>query len=136
MSIHYLLDTNIVSYLMNGKCPVVQTRISAVGLDSCGVSAITEAELWHGVERKNKNIRLRIAVRALLQQLSSLPWDADVARIYGSLRASQERQGKILSSEDMMIAAHALTLDLTLITHDAAFAQVDGLRWEDWTDTE
>jgi tRNA(fMet)-specific endonuclease VapC len=49
------------------------------------------------------------------------------------LRAEQERKGKPLSSEDLMIAAHALSLGLTLVTHDAAFSFVDGLRNEDWT---
>jgi tRNA(fMet)-specific endonuclease VapC len=49
------------------------------------------------------------------------------------LRAEQERKGQPLSTEDLMIAAHALSLGLTLVTHDAAFSSIDGLKTEDWT---
>jgi len=49
------------------------------------------------------------------------------------LRAAQERKGRPLSHEDLMIAAHALALGLTLVTHDAVFSYVDELKTEDWT---
>ena len=64
---------------------------------------------------------------------SIMPWDSAAARRYAVLRAEQERKGKPLSTEDMMIAAHALSLGLTLVTHDEAFSFVDGLKTEDWT---
>jgi tRNA(fMet)-specific endonuclease VapC len=62
-----------------------------------------------------------------------LSWDSAAARAYGLLRASQERKGRPLSVEDLMIAAHALSLGLTLVTNDKAFSFVDGLKTEDWT---
>jgi tRNA(fMet)-specific endonuclease VapC len=62
-----------------------------------------------------------------------LPWDSAAARTYGQLRADQERKGRPLSVEDMMIAAHASSQGLTLVTHDSVFSFVDGLKTEDWT---
>jgi tRNA(fMet)-specific endonuclease VapC len=62
-----------------------------------------------------------------------LPWDSAAARSYGPLRAEQERKGRPLSLEDLMIAAHALSLGLVLITNDQAFRFVEGLKTEDWT---
>jgi len=62
-----------------------------------------------------------------MDRLDVLPWDAETARRYGRLRASQERQGLSLGALDMMIAAHALTCGLTLITSDKAFTAVRGL---------
>jgi tRNA(fMet)-specific endonuclease VapC len=62
-----------------------------------------------------------------------LGWDSEAARCYGSLRAGQERKGKPLSTEDLMIAAHALSLGMTLVTNDSAFSFVEGLKTEDWT---
>jgi tRNA(fMet)-specific endonuclease VapC len=62
-----------------------------------------------------------------------LPWDSVAAQAYGLLRAEQERKGRPLSAEDLMIAAHALSLDLVLITDDEAFRFVEGLKTRDWT---
>ena len=59
--------------------------------------------------------------------------DSADARAYGLLRAGQERKGRPLSVENLMIAAHALSLGLTLVTHDQVFSYVDGLKTEDWT---
>jgi tRNA(fMet)-specific endonuclease VapC len=60
-------------------------------------------------------------------------WDSEAARCYGSLRAGQEHKGKPQSTEDMLIASHALSLGLTLVTHDKAFSFIDELKTEDWT---
>jgi tRNA(fMet)-specific endonuclease VapC len=72
-------------------------------------------------------------VESFLGDALVLPWDSAAARTCGKLRVEQERKGKPLSVEDLMIAAHALSLGLTLVTHDAAFSFVDGLKTEDWT---
>jgi tRNA(fMet)-specific endonuclease VapC len=72
-------------------------------------------------------------VRDFLERVPSLAWDSRAAAVYAVKREEQERKGKPLSVEDMMIAAHALSLGLTLVTHDQTFSFVDGLRTEDWT---
>lgn len=129
----YLLDTNTVSYYIAGNPPRVREALRRVSLESTAVSTITEAELRYGVARKPNALRRRASVDSFLADALILPWDSAAARVYGQLRADQERKGRPFSVEDLMIAAHALSLDLTLVTHDQAFSFVDGLKTEDWT---
>jgi tRNA(fMet)-specific endonuclease VapC len=133
MEILYLLDTNTVSYYIAGNPPQVREELDSVSRSSTAVSTITEAELRYGVARNPNAIRRRTSVESFLGNALILPWDSVAARNYGSLRAEQERKGRPLSVEDLMIAAHALSLGLTLVTHDSAFDFVDGLKTEDWT---
>jgi tRNA(fMet)-specific endonuclease VapC len=129
----YLLDTNTVSYFLMDKPPAVRKRMNRIGLDATAISAITEAELRYGLANKPEAIRQRMAVETFLATAVILAWDSGAARSYGLLRAEQERKGRPLATEDMMIAAHALSLGLTLATSDHAFSYVDGLKTEDWT---
>ena len=128
-----MLDTNTVSYYIAGNPTQVREELDSVGRGSTAVSAITEAELCYGVARNPNAIRRRTSVESFLGDAFILPWDSIAARAYGLLRAEQERKGRPLSVEDLMIAAHALSLGLTLVTHDGAFSFVDGLKTEDWT---
>lgn len=129
----YLLDTNTVSYYIADNPPQVRENLRRVNFLSTAVSTITDAELRYGVARRPGAMRRRTSVESFLTDVLILPWSSAAARAYGELRAEQERKGRPLSVEDMMIAAHALALGLTLVTHDSAFALVDGLRTEDWT---
>jgi tRNA(fMet)-specific endonuclease VapC len=134
MSARYLLDTNIVSYLLNGKMPAAHVRYNGTPQEDIVVSAISEAEVFYGLAKRPGAIRLRLAAESFFSGKSVLSWDSEAARCFGELRAAQERKGQSLSVEDLMIAAHALALDLVLITHDKAFAFVDDLKIEDWTE--
>ena len=133
MHARYLLDTNIVSYLLKEQIPEVHRRISKMDPDSLVISSVTEAEVFYGVANRPGAIRLRNAAEGFFATATVLGWDSAAARTYGQLRADQERKGRPLSVEDLMIAAHALALGLTLVTHDQVFAYVDGLKTEDWT---
>jgi tRNA(fMet)-specific endonuclease VapC len=128
-----LLDTNIVSYLLKNQIPAVQSRYFEAGADSIAISSITEAEIFYGIANRPGATRLRIAAEEFFAAATVLSWDSAAARSYGQLRADQQRKGRPLSTEDLMIAAHALSLGLTLVTHDGAFSYVDGLKTEDWT---
>jgi tRNA(fMet)-specific endonuclease VapC len=133
MSVRYLLDTNTVSYVITGKpCPV-RSRLNALAKTVVGLSAFTQAEMLYGLARKPQAAQLRTDVEKFLRDFQIFPWDSHVAAAYGDLRAAQERKGRRLSHEDLMIAARALALGLTLVTHDQVFAFVDGLKTEDWT---
>jgi tRNA(fMet)-specific endonuclease VapC len=133
MPARYLLDTNVVSYLLRNQFPILRSRFEAAGAAATAISCITEAEVFFGVAKKAGAPRLKIAVEEFFSASSVLPWDSAAARTYGLLRAAQERKGRPLSTEDLMIAAHALSLNLILVTSDSAFSFVDGLRTEDWT---
>jgi len=129
----YLLDTNTVSYYIADNPHEVRKRLDRVGSPSTAVSTVTEAELRYGVARNPGALRRRESVESFLDNTVILPWDSAAARNYGQLRAHQERKGLPLSVEDMMIAAHALSQGLTLVTPDSVFSFVDGLKTEDWT---
>jgi tRNA(fMet)-specific endonuclease VapC len=133
MSLSYLLDTNIVSYFVRGIHPEIGKRLIRTPLDEIAVSAVTEAELRFWIIGRPPNACIRVSVEDFLMRVPSLPWDSGAAQSYARTREILKRQGRVLSSEDMMIAAHALSLGLTLVTHDQAFSFVDGLKTEDWT---
>ena len=133
MALRYLLDTNTVSYAIQGYSNPLRARLDLEPNAQMALSAFTQAELIYGLARKPQAKKLRTAVERFLRDFLILPWDSAAAAAYGDLRAAQERKGRRLSHEDLMIAAHALARGLTLVTHDNAFAFVDGLKTEDWT---
>jgi tRNA(fMet)-specific endonuclease VapC len=129
----YMLDTNIVSYFVRGNFPEVRKQIASISLDSLAVSAVTEGELRFWVVSCPGSVRIQVGVEDFLVRVASLPWDSGAAQTYASVRGLLKRKGVVLSAADLMIAAHAIALDLTLVTHDQAFSFVDGLKTEDWT---
>jgi tRNA(fMet)-specific endonuclease VapC len=129
----YLLDTNIVSYFVRGNYPAVRRHIVRIPIEMLAVSAVTEAELRFWVISRPGSARTRIGVEDFLTRVPSLPWDSGAAQAYAITRDLLKRQGRVLSTQDLMIAAHALSLGLTLVTHDQAFSFVEGLKTEDWT---
>jgi len=74
-----------------------------------------------------------VSVRDFLERVPSLAWDSRAAQVYAAMREEQRRKGRPLSTEDLMIAAHASSLGVILVTNDSAFSFVDGLQTEDWT---
>lgn len=129
----HMLDTNTVSHLLK-EHPVVARRVVAAPMASLCVSVITEGELLFGLAKRPDAKRLHLAVREFLRRVDVHPWDSTVAEHYGTVRASMERQGKVLAPLDLLIATHALSVGAVLVTNDRAFGQVDGLHVEDWTD--
>ena len=122
----FLLDTNVVSYFVRGTSPAVRDHLVHTPIDSMAVSAVTEAELLYWVARRPGDARTRVSVLDFLGRVPSLPWDSRAAAVYAVTREEQRRIGRTLATEDLMIAAHALSLGLTLVTHDAAFSFVEG----------
>ncbi|WP_181321669.1 type II toxin-antitoxin system VapC family toxin [Pseudomonas protegens] len=130
----YMLDTNTASYVIKGHPPEVRERLTTLPMDSIVISSITQAELLYGLARKGHPAALANLIREFLLRVQILPWDRHAATVYGDLRASCTAVGITLGTLDMMIAAHAVAANATLITHDKAFTLVpDGLlAVEDW----
>jgi tRNA(fMet)-specific endonuclease VapC len=97
-----------------------------------GVSTVTEGELRYGLARR-PSAPWQATIETFLLGLTIFPWDSRAAQSYGHLRATLERQGQLLGSLDMLIAAHALSLRLILVSGDAAFKRIKHLKVEDWT---
>ena len=130
----YMLDTNTVSYLLRGQYNSIENHLKRVSISDVCLSAITEAELLRGVEKKPEATNLARLVHAFLIRTNVLPWDSKVAKEYALLRTACESEGKSLSAMDMLIAAHSLAVGATLITNDTAFYNVQHfLNLEDWT---
>lgn len=137
MSQRYMLDTNVISHIMQGRDAALLAHLTQVPVGQVVMSSVTLADLEYGLHRKGQPARLRNALTQVLLRVDVLPWDEDVATCYGEFCASLESQGINLSDFDTMIAAHAVALDAILVSRDKAFAQVptgmrQRLRLEVW----
>jgi tRNA(fMet)-specific endonuclease VapC len=134
MSHRFLLDTNVVSHIMQGRDADLLARLTQQPVGQVVISSITLAELEYGLHRKGQPVRLRNALTQVLLRMDVLPWDEPVAIRYGELCSTLEAQGINLSDFDMMIAAHAVAVNATLVSRDKAFVQVSvaRLRLEIW----
>jgi tRNA(fMet)-specific endonuclease VapC len=133
----YMLDTNMASYVIKGQPSEVRQTLALKPMDSVVISAVTKGELLYGVARAGHPASLTNVVQAFLQRAQALAWDEQTATVYGDLRAACAGTGITLSALDMMIAAHAIASQSTLVTHDKAFARIidSRLRVEDWVAT-
>jgi len=130
---NYLLDTNTISYAIKGKAPTVLSQMARVPMNQVFISSVTEGELRYGVARRPDATKLKKIVEEFLLSVRVLPWDSDVAKVYGDFRADLERLGQPMGALDMMIGAHALAVGATLVSNDRSFTRINGLRVEDWT---
>ena len=133
----WMLDTNIASHVIKGDRPEIIKRLVSLPMEDIVISSVTEGELLYGLAKRGYPKALSERVRQFLLRVDVLPWDHDVTRTYGDLRAACEAKGVTLAPLDMMIAAHAVATDATLVTRDKAFARVpESLRIDDWTESK
>lgn len=131
----YMLDTNICIYVIKKMPPRVIKRFLEHDAGEICVSAITCAELMHGVEKSQAKERNRVAYMLFMSALSVLDFDAAAAQEYGRIRADLEMRGTPIGPMDMLIAAHAKSQGLTLVTNNTReFLRVDGLSLENWAE--
>jgi tRNA(fMet)-specific endonuclease VapC len=131
----YLLDTNILSDLVHHPRSGMAARqlalVRAHGGQDISTSIIAAAELRYGVA-KRRSTRLARQVESVLGVLEVLPFEAPADVIYGRLRTDLERRGQPMVGNDLLIAAHALAAQLTLVTDDRGFAGIPELLHENW----
>lgn len=130
--LRFLLDTNIVSHLLRNPGGIVKDRIAELGEETVCISIIVAAELRFGAA-KQRSQRLTRQVEAVLSALLILPIETPVDVQYAEIRAALETAGVPIGPNDLIIAAHARTLGLTLVTNNVAeFSRVPELRVENW----
>jgi tRNA(fMet)-specific endonuclease VapC len=127
----YMLDTNTVGFLLRGHA-AVSKRVMQEPMESLCISAVTEGEMLFGVAKRPEAKRLKRVVEEFLLRVETMPWNSVAASCYGTVRADLEQRGKIIAPLDLLIASHALSLELVLVTNDRSFGRMDGLAVEDW----
>lgn len=128
-----LLDTNTCIYLIKKHPPEVLRRFDEYTVGDIGISSITAAELHFGVQKSQRPEENLRALEQFLLPLTLAHFDENAAAAYGHVRAQLEKQGTPIGSLDTLIAAHALSLDLMLVTNNVReFERVPGLEVENW----
>lgn len=129
----YLLDTNICIYIIKRRPSRVFARFKRHRPGDIGISAITYSELSYGVANSTDPERNGQALREFLVPLELATYSADIAPIYGRLRAALKRKGLPIGPLDTLIAAHSLHLGTTLVTNNVKeFSRVPDLDVENW----
>lgn len=133
--LRYMLDTNLCIRVLRDRPAGVRERFNAQAAALC-ISTVTMAELLYGAEKSAKPIENRNQVEAFAARLDVLPFDAMAAAHFGDIRADLERKGLIIGPYDLMIAGHARSLGLVVVTNNLGeFKRVEGLRSEDWLES-
>lgn len=129
----YLLDTNICIALIRHKPKELIDRLTACKPGEVGISTITMAELTHGAQKSSQSEQNMAALEEFLLALEVIDFDQRAAIAYGYLRAYLERKGTPIGSMDMLIAAQALSLEVTLVTNNTReFKRIPELQIVDW----
>lgn len=129
----YMLDTNICVYLIKKKPENVLINLHANMSEGIAISAITLAELIHGVEASAYPEKNTFALNQFLSIVEILPFDDEAAVEYGKICTALQRQGTPIGPMDMLIAAHARAKGLIIVTNNVReFQRVEGLGLENW----
>ena len=138
MPTRYLLDTNILSDLLKNPTGRAAQKISSLSPEernSLATSIIVAAELRYGVVKSGSST-LAARVEQLLDAVDVLPLEPKADQHYGMIRSHLEKTGAVIGANDMLIAAHALSIDAVLVTDNVReFKRVKGLRVENWLRT-
>jgi tRNA(fMet)-specific endonuclease VapC len=130
----YMVDTNTCIFALKNRPAELRQKFKAIR-NLC-ISSITYGELCYGIEKGQPNLR-----EDRWQQLTDFtqrilidPWDVQAARHYGAIRAALQKQGNIIGNNDLLIAAHARSIECVLVTNNLnEFSRVSDLTVEDWT---
>ena len=128
----YLLDTDTCVDLLRGVRAVVR-KLGQLGPEDCAISAITSFELFAGAAKARQPSVETEKVRRLVEVIEEISFDSEAARHAGQLRHRLDKAGTPIGPYDLLIAAHALALDVTLVTANTVeFGRVSDLRIENW----
>ena len=129
----YMLDTDICSYIIKKRDSKTQAIFDSLDDDEVCISVITEAELLYGLARLPERNKINRLISEFIKNIEVLDWDRDAANEYAKLRVTLEKNGKPNGNMDMMIAAHALSINATLVSNNLRhFAGVPKLKTENW----
>jgi tRNA(fMet)-specific endonuclease VapC len=130
--VKYMLDTNICVRVLRDRPENLRERFNA-DASSLSISSVILYELLYGAAKSARPVENRHAVEAFAERLKVLDFDSDAAAHAGEIRAELERRGTLIGGYDMLIAGHARSRGLVIVTGNLReFQRVDGLRCENW----
>lgn len=131
--LRYMLDTNVCIRVLRDRPASARVRFNAEADGLC-ISVITLGELLHGAAKSARPLETRREVEGFAARLDVVDFGPNAAGHFGDIRADLERRGQVIGPYDLLIAAHARSLGLVIVTGNLAeFRRVDGLRCEDWS---
>ena len=129
----FLLDTNVCVDFLNGRFPLVAERIREYNPDDLVLSSIVVAELRYGAQKSQRQNANHKKLDLLFSEVGIVEFDECAAQVFGIIRTTLEARGTPIGPFDMLIAAHACSLDLTLVTDNTReFSRVDGIQLKNW----
>ena len=136
MPARYLLDTNICIYIRRQRPAEVLARFKRLKPGEAVLSVITYGELLYGAEKSRERDQALELLREFTEFVPVVPMPAEAALAYGSIRAALEAKGAVIGNNDLWIAAHAKSAELTVVTNnEREFARVPGLKLQNWART-
>lgn len=134
--IHYMLDTNICIYIAKKKPIEVLSRFEGLTIGQVGMSTVTYGELLYGVQKSQYAKKAMKTIEELIGLIPPLPIPTEAGRYYGQIRFTLEKAGKPIGNNDLWIAAHAMALNVVLVTNNVKeFHRIPHLKIENWVDT-
>jgi tRNA(fMet)-specific endonuclease VapC len=128
-----LLDTDICIYLIREQPRTIVERFEKYAVGDIGISTITLAELEYGVSKSTKPAKNKEALDQFTTPLVVADFDRAATASYGKLRTALEKKGQMIGGMDLLIAAHAVSLQVPVVTHNVReFTRVPGLQVETW----
>jgi tRNA(fMet)-specific endonuclease VapC len=129
-----MLDTDICSYVMKRSSDLLLKRLQKIPVSDTCISVITKSELLYGVEASPRRQQDEAALNAFLGYVEVLEFPEKASSHYAQIRAHLKKSGTMIGGNDLLIAAHARSLGMTLVTHNTReFGRVPKLAIEDWT---
>lgn len=130
----FMLDTDICSYIMKRSEPKLIEKLSKTDINSIVVSAVTEAELLYGIKLSGSQKKARSSFEAFIKHVQVLGWSRKAAEHYAEIRSDLHKKGSLIGANDLLIAAHALSINATLVTNNTReFCRIKDLEVENWT---
>lgn len=128
-----MLDTNICIYIIKNKPQSVREKLKEFDIGDLVLSSITVSELYYGVYKSEHVEKNLLALEHFLKPFDILEYEIKASVAYGKIRADLEKRGQIIGGLDMMIAAHALSCNMILVTNSTKeFQRVKELRLDNW----
>ena len=129
----FMLDTDTCAFVLRRSSEVLLERIQEVPIERQTISIVTLAELLYGVQESSRKKANRAGVDAFVRHVTVKDWSSDAAEQYAEIRSNLKKKGQMIGSNDLMIAAHARSLDAVVVTNNVKdFGRVKGLKVENW----